>query len=465
MAGKRLSWDRLQHAAKSRFGIEHLQKCERQILENLSQGKHVLGMLPSREGAKRLFQLPSLFLSGPIVVVSSKDNMDSNSIPNGAQENSDVYFASPTKLVDGTLAEKLKRESVSLLILDDVQCISEFDEAHTPAYAQISSVVKSMSNTPILALCATQNADVCADVLTRLQIPSATKVRLDTVRSNLSFSVCECRSEEDRKKRLLETLRRDVPSMVYVSSVKNANEIGNWLQETDTSVAVFHSRLSQKERYDALQNFCKGQANCFVTTHDLNGIASRDFDKTDVRSVIHYNVPDSIECYLEEVSRAGRDGVDAEAHLFFTAEDLDGPSVPLAKDFPTKTDALSIYQALCEISQWKKFISPKDLREFVAVSEKRIKVVLGHLRDAGIVQGVSRSKFLGPFSTPASLHFFLRQYEERQAGDLAKFQQMLAYAQANSCRYKFIHEYFGELDSGECGVCDNCAVKQPSQTH
>jgi ATP-dependent DNA helicase RecQ len=188
-------------------------------------------------------------------------------------------------------------------------------------------------------------------------------------------------------------------------------------------------------------------------------------DKHDIRFVIHYAVPDSIETYVQEAGRAGRDGKPSQAILFYRLEDRRVQSYFLGGKYPRRDESLAVYRTLDQIP------TPEDLGERNAeqwlvevtdLTQKRVKVILALLETTGILQLKPHLSKIRDFGTDEEFTAFLEEYEQRHNGDRQRLDAMMLYGQITTCRMRYLLEYFDEEVDSDCGRCDNCRAAQES---
>jgi len=184
-------------------------------------------------------------------------------------------------------------------------------------------------------------------------------------------------------------------------------------------------------------------------------------DKPDIRLVLHYNFPDSLESYYQEAGRAGRDEKPARAVLLYRLEDKRIQSYFLRGKYPTRELSRRIYEVVKEMTNAAPRVLLRDITTVAGMGRRRTKVIVALLESAGIVQRTGRGvRKLKDFETPEQLDAFLDTYQKRHLSDEERLAMMMKYGQTADCRMRFLRTYFGEDAQLDCGQCDNCRARQ-----
>jgi ATP-dependent DNA helicase RecQ len=224
------------------------------------------------------------------------------------------------------------------------------------------------------------------------------------------------------------------------------NELHAWLATTGERVVRYHGQLRAKERHESQERFMSGEARLMIATQAFGlGV-----DKPDIRFVVHWNFPGSVEAWYQEAGRAGRDGEPARVTLLYRLEDKRIQSYFLGGKYPTREESQKVFQAVGAAK------SVKAIGESVELGEKRVKVIVAQLVGAGVVERRGRSLAKTGELDAGGLVRMLTAWEERQTGDRERLETMMRFAQSALCRRRLLREYFGEERGENCGNCDNC---------
>lgn len=336
------SLDTLLHKTlKDYFGYEQFRPLQKEIITSVVNGDDNLVIMPTGGGKSICFQLPAIVLEGVTLVISPlialmKDQVDAlnaNGISaaylNSTQSNEENNFIlekvkkGETKLLylapeSLSFFEQLTQIcTISLMAIDEAHCISSWGHDFRPAYTQLSFLKKRLPNTPLIALTATADKATREDILAQLEIPNAKKNISSFNRANLSLEV---RPGQDRIKQILDFIKSKPKEsgIVYCLSRKQTEQLAERLNRSGYTAAPYHAGLSAEIRNKTQENFIHDVTPIICATVAFG----MGIDKSNVRWVIHYNLPKNIEGYYQEIGRAGRDGVDSETLLFYSYADV-----------------------------------------------------------------------------------------------------------------------------------------------
>jgi len=475
-----------EQKAKKRFGIKHYRAGQRKLIQAVIEGRDTLGVLPTAGGKSLCYQMPALFLPHAVLVVSplslmqdQQEKLSQRSIPaaglnstlNSSEEQetikniqrrqAELIYVTPERLEHPEYLKILKKAGVSLVVVDEAHCVSQWGHDFRPVYLSLRNAIRDLGRPPVLALTATATAEVTADILKQLHLPDAEVISIGIERKNLAFEVVRTVNENvkwDRLKELLQQPSGDVV-IIYVPTVKQVDALCKWLSGEGFRAAQYHGRMKMTMREANQQAFMANEVDVMVATKAFGlGI-----DKQDIRFVVHYAVPDSVETYVQETGRAGRDGKPARALLFYRLEDRRVQSYFLGGKYPRRDESLALYRTLDQMP------TPEDLgersaeqwlTEVTGLTQKRVKVILALLEITGIIERKPHMRKIRDFSTDEEFAAFLEEYEERHNGDRQRLDAMMLYGQITTCRMRYLLDYFDEEVDSECGRCDNCRAAQ-----
>lgn len=356
---------------KQYWGYDDFRTLQGDIIKSVASGRDTLGLMPTGGGKSLTFQVPALAMEGVCIVVTPlialmKDQvenlkrreisaaaiftgMTSNEIQrvleNAVHEAYKFLYVSPERLATPAFIEKLKLMRVCLLAVDESHCISQWGYDFRPSYLKIAEVRQYLPAVPVLALTATATPEVVNDIQEKLQFKEKNVFRKSFHRSNLAYVV---RTTENKEEYLLKILK-NVPgtSVVYVRNRKRTKEIADFLVQNGVSAEHFHAGLTNQVK-DARQLRWKNDETRVIVSTNAFGMG---IDKAEVRSVVHLDLPDSIEAYFQEAGRAGRDEKKAFAVILYNNGDAVKMRKRVSDSFPGKEMVVKVYEALANYLQ------------------------------------------------------------------------------------------------------------------
>jgi ATP-dependent DNA helicase RecQ len=351
---------------KEYWGYDAFRELQGDIIQSIAAGKDTLGLMPTGGGKSLTFQVPTLAMEGVCVVVTplialmkdqvenlKKRNIAAAAIYTGMSKQDilltlencvfEAYkflYVSPERLGTPIFLEKIKQTRVCMIAVDESHCISQWGYDFRPSYLKIADIRQVLPDVPILALTATATPEVVVDIQEKLLFREKNVYRKSFFRKNLAYVV---RTTENKDDQLLHILRK-VPgtSVVYVRNRKKTKEIADFLNKNGISAEHFHAGL-KNETKDARQQRWKNDVTRVIVATNAFGMG---IDKPDVRSVVHMDLPDSLEAYFQEAGRAGRDEEKAFAVMLFNKGDVTKMRKRVSDTFPDKDMIRKVYRSL-----------------------------------------------------------------------------------------------------------------------
>jgi ATP-dependent DNA helicase RecQ len=356
---------------KQYWGYDSFRPLQEDIIQSILEGHDTLALLPTGGGKSICFQVPALLKDGLCLVISPlialmQDQVD-NLLKKGiaaavlhsglsffevrkilqeiSHGDTRFLYLSPERLETNLFREYLPALNVSLIVVDEAHCVSQWGYDFRPPYLRIAALRDELPGVPIMALTASATPVVQDDIVQKLSFASPKIFRQSFERPNISYS---CFKEDSKINKMI-TILNNVPgsAIVYCGSRKQTKEIAYLLGLQGISADHYHAGLVQEERNRKQQSWISSQVRVMVCTNAFG----MGIDKPDVRAVIHFDIPDSPEYYYQEAGRAGRDGKKSFAVLLAQEEDISGLALLPDKRFPSIPDIKDIYQSLADYLQ------------------------------------------------------------------------------------------------------------------
>ncbi len=482
--------ERVLQELLARFDHDHFRPKQRPIIDAVLKGRDSLAVLPTGSGKSLVYQLTSQILPGITVVVSPlialmKDQVESlhdigigatlinGTLKSGEREaariaieqgDSKLLYVTPERFGNDAFSQWISGIDVSLLVVDEAHCISEWGHDFRPAYLNLGRAAEIVGRPPILALTATASPWVRDEILDRLHLVDPLVVVAGIDRPNLFFEVIRVESEDEDRgvlDRIFAGDTRHYPEstrarladavqgsgIVYTRTIKAAEETAEWLGEWGIRSAAYHGQLGQAERDRVQEQFMSNKLRVICCTNAFGlGV-----DKPDVRFVIHRDVPASVEEYFQEAGRAGRDRKFARCVLIYRPGEL-GQAAFLAATSRITTEKIeAIKMDLTEHAG----STVDDIAGRVDFGKQTVAELVAVLQREGLVRErdgrlrLTRKKFdVEKVSTEAE--------DRREAYERSRIEMMRGYGELDSCRRRYILNYFGEAyEQGMCEMCDS----------
>jgi len=338
--------DDLTRQLSEQFGFAKFRPGQEEVVRAVLAGRDAMAVMPTGQGKSLCYQLPATLLPGLTLVISplialmqdqvaglKQRKIAAAAFHSGLtgsekhrviqdlnQKRLQLLYLAPERMQHEGFLQLLRSLWVSLLVVDEAHCISQWGHDFRPDYLKIGRLRQELTNPPCLALTATATSRVQTDLCKRLSLRDPFKLVAGFRRPNLALSVRLCQSRQE-KLAALERLVRETEKgtiLIYCATRRAVEEVAEWLGQSHQSVGYYHAGLSDEERQLVHDDFRRGNVRILAATNAFG----MGIDKSDVRLVVHFDIPGSVEAYYQEVGRAGRDGRPAACCLLFHERDL-----------------------------------------------------------------------------------------------------------------------------------------------
>lgn len=327
---------------KHYYGYTSFRPGQEELIDAIMNGKDVVGVMPTGGGKSLCYQIPALCMEGITLVISPlislmKDQVDglltmgvradfltsqmnmeeqNNTLRKAVAGQLDLLYVSPERLENDYFLSYVSRMTVNLIAVDEAHCISQWGHDFRPSYQSIPNVRRMCSNNPpFAAFTATATKKVREDMVNQLHLQEPYQFTASFDRPNLTFSIVHPKKKQQE---LLSILKDNETSIIYCNTRKNVERVHQFLNKKGFAAGYYHAGIEHDERNRQQEDFLYDKTTIIVATNAFG----MGIDKSNVRRVIHYNLPLDMESYYQEAGRAGRDGAPAEAILFYSSQDI-----------------------------------------------------------------------------------------------------------------------------------------------
>jgi ATP-dependent DNA helicase RecQ len=431
--------DNLRQILTKYWGHNSFRPLQEEIIRSVLAGKDTVALMPTGGGKSVTFQVPALAMEGICIVVTplvalmrdqvirlksmdikaqavhsgmTREEIDI-ALENCAYADYKFLYISPERIATPLFKSRIQKLNVNLLAVDEAHCISQWGYDFRPSYLKIAQLREMLPpGIPVLALTATATSNVVKDIMARLNFREPNVLKTSFGRPNISYIV---RKVEDKETYLAETLRKIRGSgIIYVRNRKKCREIAEMLVKLGIPADYYHAGLSSEIREKKQSAWASGNARIIVATNAFG----MGIDKSDVRFVVHWDIPDSIEAYFQESGRGGRDGKQAYAVLIYTGEDKRRLLDSAKHRFPPVETIKDVYEAVgnflnIPVGSGKNNVYDFNLGEFVTKFRMPVNETYNSL---GFLQREGYIEFTEEINNPSRVHFIVGR------DDLYKFQ-------------------------------------------
>lgn len=474
--------DHLVNQLQKYFKLSAFRTGQREIVEDIIRGNDVLGVLPTGSGKSLCYQLPAKILDGATIVVSPLISlmMDQVKQLRSAQFKEVIAFnsfmdlkerkyalskihtykliyVSPEILQNKQLLHHLKKIKISLFVIDEAHCISQWGPEFRTDYLKLSPIIQSLNNPTLLALSATATEAVQQDIIDSLHRKDFKKHIYPMDRENIAFCINKVAYEAEKLEIISSILKnKRLPTLIYFSSRAVSEQVALTLSEQIPSlrIAFYHSGMEPMDRTIVQQQFMNDQLDVICSTSAFG----MGINKSNIRLVIHYHFPSQLESYIQEIGRAGRDGNSSVSLLLYLEADRNIPNALIQSELPSKGHLTFVFKQLYNYGT-KNTVIPSDetqIEELFSVNETQWRFLHYQLEKHGIVSNnmlltLSESDWKIAFQHINHFRKERQEVKEKQLNEIIEW-----IAETDCLRHKlytkFQHTYKNPTDH----CCSNC---------
>ena len=487
--------DRAREKLQEIFGFEDFLDGQEGVIEQILSGRDGSVVMPTGGGKSLCYQLPALCRGGVTLVVSPlialmKDQVDAleergvavtlinstltwneqkerlEGMKNGAYR---LVYIAPERFRASSFMSALSDVKIEMVAIDEAHCLSQWGHDFRPDYMRLGKALEEMGRPQCVALTATATPIVREDIRGVLNLREPFESISGFERPNLSFTITPVEKVAQKYGRLKKVLAENKTGIVYCATRKKVEEVAETIHSWGLKCIAYHGGMSDQEREDTQNAFISREADIAVATNAFG----MGIDRSDVRFVVHFEIPGSVEAYYQEAGRAGRDGEASVCELLFNYADtrtqeffIDGvnPGPGMIRDvyqfFLNEADEnYEVHRTLDEI---KDAIGAKN---GMAVGAALGALIRGRWVERFDVPGMRAkgTRLLKPDVLTRDLTLDEAALEEKERRDREKLEKMVQLCYANTCRQQWVLEYFGEVDAPVCGSCDVCRGEENSE--
>jgi ATP-dependent DNA helicase RecQ len=469
----------IAQVARDKLGYATLRPGQKEAVQAILDGHDVLVVQPTGSGKSAIYQIAGLLIEGSTLIVSplialQKDQVDAirDQDPaeavalNSTQRASDLrdrlarveqggveyIFLAPEQLRKPETVENLKAAGISLFVVDEAHCISEWGHDFRPDYLALGRIAAALGHPRILALTATATPAVRREIVDRLRMRRPKVFVQPFDRPNIYLRVDRFKTPAEKRDALVHrVIWADKPGIIYTGTRKSAEEIMRALAGEGIDSVFYHGGLKAAERHRIHERFMDGGARVIVATNAFG----MGVDKPDVRFVYHYDPADSLDSYYQEIGRAGRDGKRSEAILFYRDKDIGAQSFKAAEG---RIDPAALRQLARRIAEEGGPVDPVPLAGEAGLSRRKLTSALQRLEDAGAAEILpgGEVRAIGQTDPDDAARHAGEEQQIRGQAKRARLDAMRTYAESTRCRREILLQYLGDTFQGPCHFCDNC---------
>jgi ATP-dependent DNA helicase RecQ len=467
---------------KKFFGFSGYRGQQEAIIERILKKQHCLVIMPTGSGKSLTYQIPALLMEDLTIVISPlislmKDQVDvlrsreidaayiNSSLTKGEREKRyhntvkgkyKLLYVTPERFRKKEFTDVLKRRIISMLVIDEAHCISEWGHDFRPDYTRIKEFRSTMNHPPTIALTATATPVVQKDIIHQLGIKSSQiKVYHEGIdRPNLYLEVLGIWGEEEKLIKIEQIIKNNPGNgIIYFVLIKDLVTMSELLEKKKIKHLRYHGDLSADQRKRIQNVFMRGENNIVLATNAFG----MGIDKENIRFVTHAQIPSSLESYYQEIGRAGRDGKPSHCGLLYDEQDLNIQLEFIKWNNPTAGFYDRLYRLLQSDIERANAEGMDYLREQLTYKNRRdfrLETAIGILDRYGVIEGDLANKNLRLVNEIPQELIDQDYLNRKLKNEQNKLYQMVLYVKEKICRKAFIHKYFGLKYRDRCYTCD-----------
>jgi ATP-dependent DNA helicase RecQ len=464
------------------FGVERLYPEQERAMTAVLAGRDTAVVLPTGYGKSLIYQVPALLLRRPTVVISplialmrdQERGLRARGVPvvrldstlhaetrrqmltRLGRGGSLIVLTTPETLAAEDTRPSLLRARPQLLCVDEAHCISEWGHDFRPAYLRLGIAREELGIETVLALTATATPRVRHDICERLRMRDPVLVASPPTRDNLRLSVVTASGnlKIEAAGGLIRRLQR--PGIIYCATTKAVDEVFGALSRAQIPCARYHGGMSTKDRAAAQRRYMRHDRRMVMVATSAFGMG---IDKPDIRYILHYQAPGSLEQYVQEAGRAGRDGKTSDCILLFDPADLDTQEFLHRTSRPNAAQLERVAEALAAWAGQGRPVADRELALSASVPLTTSRALVTQLEELGLVAPLERlgwRALLEPEALVAGAKELAARFDRQKLEDERRLRSLGEYAATSDCRNRFIRRWFGEEEPPRCGQCDRC---------
>ena len=483
----------LENKLKKHFNYTFFRVGQKEIISDIMQGKDVLGILPTGSGKSICYQLPAMLLEGVTIVVSPlislmidqvkqlkainyKSVVALNSFMD-PMERRRVYrqlhtykliYVSPELLQHETLLKALEKIKISLFVIDEAHCISQWGHEFRPDYLKLDATIERFNYPTTLALSATATKHVQTDIINALHKSHISKQIYPMDRANIAFNVQEVQDDQEKIRTITNLLKQyQVPVLIYFSSRKMAENVAVLLSEKvpEKRIAFYHGGMEQMDRIAIQQQFMNDQLDIICCTSAFG----MGINKNNIRLIIHYHFPLQIESFIQEIGRAGRDGRESVSLLLMSPNDIHLPVQIIKNELPSENQLIFVFKQLANLYHGEVRLPTQDkqIENLFEINETQWRFLHYQFEKHDMI--VQHKIFYQAEQWSEAYQKIKALIKQRSILKEQKLTEMLDWIQQKKClRHHLYKNFQSNYTDPTAQCCSNCGFSwsawQPEQT-